>query len=120
MIAIYSWWRSSEIKWRTKIAARLEGGVEAGCEHSCIAPEPIAPEPVAPEPVAPEPVTLEPVALETSRSQLPFILVYIDVKRIKTFNMKLTQEAMKLKLKLKRGIRCFYTTLSKARVGQID
>ena len=27
--------------------------------------------------------------------------------------MKLTQEAMKLKLKLKRGIRCFYTTLNK-------
>jgi len=32
---MYSWWRSSEIKWRTKIAARLGGGVEAGREQSC-------------------------------------------------------------------------------------
>jgi len=86
--------------------------VEAGCKYSCIALEPIALEPIALELVALEPVTLEPVALETSRSQLPFILVYIDVKRIKTFNMKLTQEAIKLKLKLKRGIRCFYIILS--------
>ena len=28
--------------------------------------------------------------------------------------MKLTQEAMKLKLKLTRGIRCFYTTLTES------
>jgi hypothetical protein len=25
-ITMYSWWRPSEIKWRTKIAARLGGG----------------------------------------------------------------------------------------------
>ena len=34
-ITMYSWWRSSEIEWRTKIAARLGGGVEAGREQSC-------------------------------------------------------------------------------------
>ena len=34
-ITMYSWWRSSEIEWRTKIAARLRGGVEAGREQSC-------------------------------------------------------------------------------------
>ena len=34
-ITMYSWWQSSEIKWRKKICSSPGGGVEAGHKHSC-------------------------------------------------------------------------------------
>jgi len=43
--------------------------------------------------------------------------LYIDLKRIETFNMPETGMKLKLKLKLKCGFKCFYTTLFDDRRG---
>ena len=45
-----------------------------------------------------------------------FVLVYIDLKRIETFNMKLTQGAMKLKPRFSFSFRYFYIILVGSRL----